>query len=426
MTRSISLTVNGRPIEATVEPRTHLADFVRDTLRLTGTHLGCEHGVCGACTVMLDGAPVRGCIAYAVACDGGEVRTVEGFGDDPLMQALREAFTSHHALQCGYCTPGMLITAYDIVRRLPGADETRVREELSGNLCRCTGYGGIVEAVKSVLADPPALGVRAPLEADAAIPAVVPSHPRVLPAASRVPAAVRESTRAVQSASVAGVRSGTAASFGKAASGAPSTSTPTSGMSPAAPVPSAPPTPDDSRTGHEITLAIAPDALWLALHDTAAVVRCLPGASLTSPADADPLAFEMSVAIGPMRARFQGVAHVTFDDRRRIGVIEGRGHDSRTRSTSQGRVELSVRPAPTGGSVLALGLDYTLAGPLAQFSRGAVVDTIVEQLLHRFATNLASAASGRDIGASPPLGALALAIAGFRRRLQRWFEESGG
>ena len=156
MTQRVSLTVNGRPVEASVEPRTHLTDFVRETFRLTGTHLGCEHGVCGACTMLVDGAPIRSCIAYAVACDGADVRTVEGFDDDPLMEALREAFTRHHALQCGYCTPGMLIAAYDIVLRLPGADEARVREELSGNLCRCTGYVGIVEAVRSVLADPPA------------------------------------------------------------------------------------------------------------------------------------------------------------------------------------------------------------------------------------------------------------------------------
>ena len=156
MTLPLSLTVNGRPVEAVVEPRMHLADFLRDVLRLTGTHLGCEHGVCGACTVLIDGAPARSCIAYAISCDGADVRTIEGFDHDPLMRALRRSFTRHHALQCGYCTPGMLITSHDIVRRLPEADEARVREELSGNLCRCTGYVGIVEAVGAVLAEPPA------------------------------------------------------------------------------------------------------------------------------------------------------------------------------------------------------------------------------------------------------------------------------
>jgi carbon-monoxide dehydrogenase small subunit len=150
--KTIALTVNGRPVTGQVEPRTHLADFLRDHLMLTGTNVGCEHGVCGACTLWIDGAPARSCITYAVACDGADVRTIEGFEDDEVMAALREAFTAEHALQCGYCTPGMLATSRDIVLRLPDADEARVREELSGNLCRCTGYVGIVKAVMSVLA----------------------------------------------------------------------------------------------------------------------------------------------------------------------------------------------------------------------------------------------------------------------------------
>ena len=146
----ISLRVNGRQVAAMIEPRMHLADFLREHCRLTGTHLGCEHGVCGACTVLINGEPARSCIAFAVACDGQEVRTIEGFEDDPPMQRLREAFTREHALQCGFCTPGMLIASRDIVQRLPGADEERIRIELSGNLCRCTGYLGIVKAVRSV------------------------------------------------------------------------------------------------------------------------------------------------------------------------------------------------------------------------------------------------------------------------------------
>ena len=145
------MNVNGRPVEAELEPRTSLADFLRERERLTGTNLGCEHGVCGACTVEIDGAPARSCISLAVACSGAVVRTIEGFDDDPLMEQLRAAFTAEHALQCGYCTPGMLMTARDIVLRLPDADESRIRLELSGNLCRCTGYRGIVAAIRRVL-----------------------------------------------------------------------------------------------------------------------------------------------------------------------------------------------------------------------------------------------------------------------------------
>lgn len=144
---NIQLKVNGIAVTADPDPRQNLADLLRDRLRLTGTHLGCEHGVCGACTVLLDGKPVRSCITLAVACDGAEVRTIEGFGDDPAMAIVRDAFHQEHGLQCGFCTPGMLVSARDILLRHASPDEATVRRELSGNLCRCTGYAGIVNAV---------------------------------------------------------------------------------------------------------------------------------------------------------------------------------------------------------------------------------------------------------------------------------------
>ena len=147
----LSLKINGEDIAADVEHRLSLADFIRDHRRLTGTHLGCEHGVCGACTVLMDGEPVRSCITLAAVADGTEIITIEGFDDDEPMSNLRQAFHENHALQCGYCTPGMLIAARDIVTRLPDAEEDRVRLELAGNLCRCTGYVGIVKAILSVL-----------------------------------------------------------------------------------------------------------------------------------------------------------------------------------------------------------------------------------------------------------------------------------
>src|SRR3954454_24452378 len=157
----IALTVNQRAVQALAEPRTNLADFVRDKLDLTGTHLGCEHGVCGACTVLLDGVPARSCITYAVACEGAEVTTIEGLDEDGVTAELRAAFTREHALQCGYCTPGMLITARDLVIRLADANERRIRLGLSGNLCRCTGYVGIVRAVRSVITARRARGIAA-------------------------------------------------------------------------------------------------------------------------------------------------------------------------------------------------------------------------------------------------------------------------
>ena len=147
----LSIKINGEDVTADVEPRLSLADFIRDHRRLTGTHLGCEHGVCGACTVLMNGEPVRSCITFAAVADGTEITTIEGFDDDEPMTQLRQAFHEYHALQCGYCTSGMLVAARDIVTRLPDADEDRVRLELAGNLCRCTGYVGIVNAILAVL-----------------------------------------------------------------------------------------------------------------------------------------------------------------------------------------------------------------------------------------------------------------------------------
>ncbi len=150
MDLNIRLTVNGEAIEAAVLPRTHLADFLRDGLGLTGTHLGCEHGVCGACTVRLDGAIVRGCLVLAVQADGGVVETIEGVSDSGELSDLQAEFARVNALQCGYCTPAMLLTAQDLLQHGGVPDRAVIREHLSGNYCRCTGYQSIVDAVETV------------------------------------------------------------------------------------------------------------------------------------------------------------------------------------------------------------------------------------------------------------------------------------
>lgn len=149
MTTKISLNVNGATHEVTVEPRKTLADTLREECGLTGTHLGCEHGVCGACTILLDGQPVRSCLIFAVQCSGSEVRTVEGLADGPRLHPLQEAFWEHHGLQCGFCTPGFLMLATGLLENEPDATEERMREVLSSNLCRCTGYQNILIAVKA-------------------------------------------------------------------------------------------------------------------------------------------------------------------------------------------------------------------------------------------------------------------------------------
>jgi carbon-monoxide dehydrogenase small subunit len=148
----VSVTVNGSSHDELVEPRQSLADFLRDTLNLTGTHIGCEHGVCGACTVLLDGVSVRACLLLAAQVDGSSIETVEGLGGIDALSDLQQAFRDHHALQCGFCTAGMLITCVDLLRNRPLADEAEIRDGLSGNLCRCTGYDHIVRALGSVAA----------------------------------------------------------------------------------------------------------------------------------------------------------------------------------------------------------------------------------------------------------------------------------
>jgi carbon-monoxide dehydrogenase small subunit len=145
---SISLTVNGTHYERAVEPRMLLSDFLRHELGLTGTHVGCEHGVCGTCTIVFDGQPVRSCLMFAVQADGHDILTVEGLGSMEDLHPIQEAFRDAHALQCGFCTPGFLMTLVPFLQENPQPSEDEIREAISGNLCRCTGYQNIVEAVK--------------------------------------------------------------------------------------------------------------------------------------------------------------------------------------------------------------------------------------------------------------------------------------
>lgn len=150
----IELTVNGNRTAVDIEPRKTLADALREDLGLTGTHLGCEHGVCGACTVLVDGGPVRACLMFAVQADGSSVTTVEGMvADDGTLHPLQRAFCDRHGLQCGFCTPGMLMSALDLLHREVEPSRERIREEMSGNICRCTGYVGIVDAIEEAAAE---------------------------------------------------------------------------------------------------------------------------------------------------------------------------------------------------------------------------------------------------------------------------------
>ena len=147
----ISLTVNGQARNSSAEQRMSLADFLRECLGLTGTHLGCEHGVCGACTIICDGEAVRSCLMFAVQAKGKEIKTIEGLADGTNMHPLQKLFSEQRALQCGFCTPGMLMTGTDFLRKFPSATDEQIRRALSGNLCRCTGYQHIVQAIRWVI-----------------------------------------------------------------------------------------------------------------------------------------------------------------------------------------------------------------------------------------------------------------------------------
>ena len=165
--RPVYITVNGSSVSHTVLPRTHLVDFLRDGLGLKGSHLGCEHGVCGACSVHLDGQVVRGCLVLAVQADGRSVETVEGLTEGGTVRDLQDAFVARNALQCGYCTPGMLMAAAELLETRPDATRDEVRVSISGNYCRCTGYQAIVDAVCDVLARRKAAGAETPAAAAA-------------------------------------------------------------------------------------------------------------------------------------------------------------------------------------------------------------------------------------------------------------------
>jgi aerobic-type carbon monoxide dehydrogenase small subunit (CoxS/CutS family) len=154
--QTVRLKINGRDYEGTCEPRKLLVDFIREDLRLTGTHVGCEHGVCGACTIVMDGLTVRSCLMFAVQADGSELLTVEGLAKDGELHPIQQAFWDQHGLQCGFCTPGMLMTILEFVEKHPKPSEAEIREGIAGNLCRCTGYVNIVKAVQQVTGTLPA------------------------------------------------------------------------------------------------------------------------------------------------------------------------------------------------------------------------------------------------------------------------------
>ncbi len=384
---ALDLTVNGRAVSRAVEPRTHLADFLREELNLTGTHLGCEHGVCGACTVLVDGEPARSCLTFAAVCSGASVTTIEGLDDDQLTSELRAAFTREHALQCGFCTPGMLVAARDLVLRLPEPDERRIRVGRAGNLCRCTGYLGIVRAIQSVIEERRARGV-APLLVERPL-GPVGAHVASAPAAAP---ALRDAAPAERTSAAVGV----------------------SEFVPA------------HTFEQRFTVAFPPEQVFGLFGDVRAVAVCLPGAFIEATPSPERVEGGIRVKLGPITAAFRGAASVSRDEAERAGRILGAGADGR--SGAQGEIRYRVAEAATpDASEVILTVGYTLKGPLAQFGRPGLVRDVAGRLTAAFVRNLEDRLAGRDLpqdrGApSAGLNPIRLVTGLLLGRISSWFK----
>ena len=359
----INLTINGQGVEELVEPRTHLADFLRDRLHLTATHIRCEQGVCGACTILIDGSPARSCITYAALCQGAEVVTLEGLENDEIIESLRTAFSIEHGLQCGFCTPGMLVTARDIVRRLPDADEAQVRRELNGNLCRCTGYAGIARAICRVLDERRSV-VAAPLETSTAFK-LGPVGARHLPGAStaekkRLPeSALKPEVSLIDPKDLVDPKD---LGLGSRAA--------------------------NLETSLSFTVAHGADETWAALEDVENVARCMPGASLTEHSPDGRLAGRVTVKIGPIATNFIGTGLIVRDAAARRGILYGSGRDRLSGTTVRAEVSYAVSGKSDTESRVDVTVRALLAGALAQFSRSSIVQDLVGRITAEFSRRL--------------------------------------
>jgi carbon-monoxide dehydrogenase small subunit len=363
--RQLRFTVNGKPVTAAVEPRTHLADLLREKVRLTGTHLRCEQGVCGACTVLIDGQPARSCITYAALCQDASITTIEGLENDPVTVRLRSAYSREHGLQCGFCTPGMLVTARDIVMRFPKADEARIRLELAGNLCRCTGYAGIVRAVQRVLTEmtdiEPSVEVRRELPL-APVGARLGKEKESLALTIAQPRPAAQRTEPISAVAQFGLGS----------------KKPNIAMK------------------KSFTVNRPREEVWRFLADVQEVASCLPGARLNGPPVDDCVAGHFSARLGPMTASFAGEARIERDADSFSGMILGGGQDARAASRAAGEVEYRLVAIENQAATrVDLEIRALMSGPLAQFGRSGIVDDLTKRILEVFAKNLEAKLSGR-------------------------------
>jgi carbon-monoxide dehydrogenase small subunit len=377
--------------------------------------------VCGACTVLIDGAPARSCITYALACDGAQVTTIEGLDDDAVTAKLRAAFAREHGLQCGYCTPGMLVSARDIVMRLPDANERRVRLELSGNLCRCTGYLGIVRAVCAVLDERRRNGLR-PEPPPRSLGPVGSGHARALgPAAAMGPGTAAPARAAAPEREPATRADGAAAARPAPANGVTPADQPVKQATDPA---EAHPRPA-ALLRHSFTVDHPRERVFAFFGRLEEMVACMPGAALTEPPQNGHVQGRLRVRLGPIAADFAGEADIERDPARQSGVIRGQGRDSRTGSSAIGKVSYVLVDERAGAATrVEIEIGYALRGALAQFGRPAIVNDMAERLTAAFARNVEARLSGKADSSAPTatseLDAGSLILSVIRTRIRRF------
>jgi carbon-monoxide dehydrogenase small subunit len=348
------LTVNGTPAVLTLPARVTLADALRDQLGLTGTHVGCEHGVCGMCTVLVDGEAVRACLMFAAQADGTEVVTVEGLGRPDKLHPLQESFGRNHALQCGFCTPGFLISAYDLLEHRPAVPDEELPAELSGVICRCTGYRNILTAIRDVRDSHPD-GVPAPGNCAPAVAVAAPAGSPAGPATDTLPPAGADGIAEIV---------------------LPDTE-PTVSLSVSAEV------------------AVSAERVWRVFADVNLLARCLPGAELTGELGGNRYAGRARVSAGPVKLTFRGVANIAeFDqDGQRMRVL-AQGRDAggaQTQAEIVLRTEAAGTGAPGSGTILYADTRLYLTGRIAQFGRSLASD-VSRRMFAQFAEAIAEAA----------------------------------
>jgi carbon-monoxide dehydrogenase small subunit len=380
----VGFTVNGTPAQPRVAARVTLSDVLRDQLGLTGTHVGCEHGVCGMCTVLLDGAAVRACLVFAVQLQGSEITTVEALGRPDQLHPLQEAFSRHHGLQCGFCTPGFLMSAFDLLSHRPDVTRAELPNELSGVLCRCTGYRNIIDAVDDVAC----------------------AYREGLPGPGNC-----NSGRSLVGRNAAGPVSTPQDPVGNQETDADGGGLHTID---AIRLPTSEPTVTitvDRQIGATM------DGVARVFSDVQLMARCLPGAQLTDDLGGGRYAGRATIGLGPVKLSFRGVAQIVDQQRDRITIL-AQGRDAGG-SGAQAQFSLAAEPSAEGARLTA-DAQMFLTGRIAGFGRSLAGD-VSRRMFADFAAAIEQAARGEEPVAAEPPSAARLLTAALASRMSAWW-----